>query len=34
LDALIEDMMTSDIKTMKKEAYLRDGGYRILNYFE
>jgi GDPmannose 4,6-dehydratase len=34
LDTLIEDMMTSDVKAMKKEAYLRDGGYRILNYFE
>jgi len=34
LDTLIEDMMTSDVKNMKKEAYLRDGGYRILNYFE
>jgi GDPmannose 4,6-dehydratase len=34
LDTLIEDMMASDIKAMKKEAYLREGGYRILNYFE
>jgi GDPmannose 4,6-dehydratase len=34
LDALIEDMMTSDVKEMKKEAYLKDGGYRIMNYFE
>ena len=34
LDTLIEDMMISDIKNIKKEAYLRDGGYRILNYFE
>jgi GDPmannose 4,6-dehydratase len=34
LETLIEDMMTSDVKNMKKEAYLRDGGYRILNYFE
>ncbi|MDR0798550.1 MAG: GDP-mannose 4,6-dehydratase, partial [Dysgonamonadaceae bacterium] len=34
LDALIEDMMASDVKNMKKEAYLKDGGYRILNYFE
>ena len=34
LDALIEDMMGSDVKEMKKEAYLKDGGYRILNYFE
>jgi len=34
LDALIEDMMQSDIKEMKKEAYVKEGGYRILNYFE
>jgi len=34
LDALIEDMMQSDIKEMKKEAYVKDAGYRILNYFE
>jgi GDPmannose 4,6-dehydratase len=34
LETLIEDMMASDVKVMKKEAYLRDGGYRILNYFE
>ena len=34
LDTLIEDMMAGDIRNMKKEAYLRDGGYRILNYFE
>ncbi|KAA6301359.1 MAG: 6-dehydratase [Candidatus Ordinivivax streblomastigis] len=34
LDMLIEDMMANDVKNMKKEAYLRDGGYRILNYFE
>jgi GDPmannose 4,6-dehydratase len=34
LDALIEDMMQSDVKTMKKEAYLKEAGYRILNYFE
>jgi GDPmannose 4,6-dehydratase len=34
LDTLIEDMMTSDVKEMKKEAYLKDGGYRIMNYFE
>jgi len=34
LDALIEDMMQNDIKEMKKEAYVREGGYRILNYFE
>ncbi|MCL1934453.1 MAG: GDP-mannose 4,6-dehydratase [Candidatus Azobacteroides sp.] len=34
LDALIEDMMQSDIKEMKKEAYVSEAGYRILNYFE
>lgn len=34
LSALIEDMVKSDIRLMKKEAYLKDGGFRILNYFE
>jgi GDPmannose 4,6-dehydratase len=34
LDTLIEDMMQNDIKEMKKEAYLKEAGYRILNYFE
>ena len=34
LNTLIEDMMQSDIKEMKKEAYVREGGYPILNYFE
>jgi GDPmannose 4,6-dehydratase len=34
LDMLIEDMMANDIKETKKEAYLKDGGYRIMNYFE
>jgi GDPmannose 4,6-dehydratase len=34
LNALIEDMMQSDIREMKKEAYLKEAGYRILNYFE
>jgi GDPmannose 4,6-dehydratase len=34
LDGLIEDMITSDLMLMKKENYLRDGGYKILNYFE
>lgn len=32
--ALVNDMMTSDIKLMKKETYLKDGGYTTLNYFE
>jgi len=34
LPALCNDMMKSDIKLMKKETYLKDGGYRIMNYFE
>ena len=29
LAALIEDMMKNDIKLMKKESYLKEGGYKI-----
>ena len=34
LQRLVTDMMQSDIKLMKKDAWLREGGYRTLNYFE
>jgi len=34
LNGLIKDMMQSDIQLMKKDAYLRDGGFRTMNYFE
>lgn len=34
LKGLVEDMMQSDVKLMKKDAWLREGGYRTLNYFE
>ncbi|HEY4785448.1 MAG TPA: GDP-mannose 4,6-dehydratase [Bacteroidales bacterium] len=34
LPALVKDMVQSDVKLMKKERYLRDGGYKTLNYFE
>ena len=34
LAGLIEDMMSSDIKLMEKQQYLKDGGYTINNYFE
>ena len=34
LESLIADMMQSDIKLMQKEAYLKEGGFRTLNYFE
>ncbi|PCE62612.1 GDP-mannose 4,6-dehydratase [Sediminicola luteus] len=34
LEDLVKDMMQSDLKLMQKDQYLKDGGYRILNYFE
>lgn len=34
LQELVEDMMKSDIKLMKKDQYLKDGGYVTMNYFE
>lgn len=34
LAGLVEDMMQSDIKLFKKDAYLKEGGYKVLNYFE
>ncbi|UKM65586.1 GDP-mannose 4,6-dehydratase [Flavobacteriaceae bacterium GSB9] len=34
LPALVKDMMQSDVKLMKKEQFLKEGGYEIMNYFE
>ncbi len=34
LKGLCQDMMFNDILLMKKEEFLRKGGYKILNYFE
>jgi GDPmannose 4,6-dehydratase len=34
LKGLIKEMMQSDIKLMKKDQYLRKGGFMTLNYFE
>ena len=34
LQALVHDMMVSDVKLMKKDQYLRDGGYKTMNYYE
>lgn len=34
LDSLINDMLSSDLKLMQKERYLKKGGYETLNYFE
>ena len=31
---LVKDMMQSDVKLFKKDAYLKDGGYQVMNYFE
>ena len=34
LQDLVKDMMISDLKLMRKDQYLRKGGYETLNYFE
>ncbi|MCU4173531.1 GDP-mannose 4,6-dehydratase [Carboxylicivirga sp. N1Y90] len=34
LEGLVKDMMQSDVKLMKKDRYLKEGGYETLNYFE
>ena len=34
LKGLIEEMMLSDFKLMKREAFLKEGGFQTLNYFE
>jgi GDPmannose 4,6-dehydratase len=34
LQTLVEDMMQADLRLMKKDEYLKDGGFKTLNYFE
>lgn len=34
LQGLIKDMIKGDIKIMKREAWLKEGGFKTLNYFE
>lgn len=34
LKDLVKDMMASDIKLMQKDQYLKEGGFKTLNYFE
>jgi GDPmannose 4,6-dehydratase len=34
LDSLIKDMIESDLRIMKKDAYIKKGGYTVMNYFE
>ena len=31
---IVHDMMESDVQLMKREAYLKQGGFSIYNYFE
>jgi len=31
---LVSDMMKNDLKLMRKDQYLKDGGYTTMNYFE
>jgi len=34
LKDLVKDMMKSDVKLMQKDQYLKEGGFKTLNYFE
>ncbi|WP_339846170.1 GDP-mannose 4,6-dehydratase [uncultured Dokdonia sp.] len=34
LQGLVDDMMQSDLRLMKKDSYLKEGGYKTMNYFE
>ena len=34
LEELVQDMVTSDLQLMRKEEYLKKGGFNTLNYFE
>ena len=34
LKDLVKDMMTSDVKLMQKDQYLKEGNYKTFNYFE
>ncbi|MBC7744373.1 MAG: GDP-mannose 4,6-dehydratase [Flavobacterium sp.] len=34
LAALVKEMVTSDLHLMKKDEYLKKGGFTVLNYFE
>lgn len=34
LQDLVNDMMSSDLKLMKKDVYLKEGGYKIMSYYE
>ena len=33
LEELVDDIIQSDLKLMRKDVYLQDGGYKTMNYF-
>ncbi len=34
LNALVDEMMTSDLNLMAKDQYIESGGYRVMNCYE
>jgi len=34
LQDLVNDMMESDLKLMKRDLHIKDGGYKVMSYFE
>ncbi|HHW4154515.1 TPA: GDP-mannose 4,6-dehydratase, partial [Campylobacter coli] len=34
LKNLVDDMMENDLKLMTKDVYLKQGGYKIMRYYE
>jgi len=34
VQSLVKDMMSSDIRLMKKDKFLKDSGHDIMRYFE
>ncbi|MGO1244527.1 MAG: GDP-mannose 4,6-dehydratase [Sphingobacterium sp.] len=34
LSSLVEEMVASDLQLMRKEEYIRKGGFEVMNYFE
>ena len=34
LQDLVDDMMESDLKLMQKDVYLKEGGFKIMRYYE
>ena len=34
LDSLVKDMVAGDLALMKKDKYLKEGGFELKNYYE